>query len=227
VPADTATLLDVGAGPGVFLNLLRQERGIDGAGIELTASKVEYARDVLHLDVRVGSADRLPFDDASFDTVSAFEVIEHLPYGVYESALAEMCRVAARHVLIAVPYKERRVMVRCPYCATRFHPSYHLRSFDDAALTNLTATLQLERMETHGEVRELMWPASRLYAARAARNGLPPYALCPSCGYREGSSTRAANHASPRRTWSGMLSRWVPRVARPRWVFALYDKVAR
>jgi hypothetical protein len=230
VPADTATLLDVGAGPGVFLHLLRAERAVNGIGIELTPSKVEYARDVLHLDVRVGSADRLPFDDRSFDTVTAFEVIEHLPFGVYETALAEICRVAKRHVLIAVPYRERRVMVRCPYCDARFHPHYHMRSFDDDVLRNLTPALRLSRLQTHGSVRELMWPVNRLYEARAARNRrLPPYALCPSCGYREGAPPTVSSGEAdppPSRSWASMLTRWTPRVSRPRWAFALYEKTA-
>jgi hypothetical protein len=230
VPGEVRTLLDVGAGPGVFLHLLRQELGIAGVGIELTPSKVEYARTALALDVRVGSAEQLPFGDAAFDAVTAFEVIEHLPFGVYEAALAEFARVTRRFVIVAVPYREERVLVRCPYCTTRFHPHYHLRSFDDDALRNLSPQLRLLRLERHGEVRELIWPANRIYAARAARNGLPPYAVCPGCGFRAGSTARASlapAAPAPRRSWASALTRLTPRVRRPRWAFAVYEKGGR
>ena len=193
----------------------------------MTASKVEYARDALGLDVREGSADRLPFDDRAFDAVTAFEVIEHLPFGVYEAALREMARVARRYVVIAVPYREQRVLVRCPYCSTRFHPHYHLRSFDAGALRSLTDSLRLVRLDMHGHVRELVWPANRLYAARAARNGLPPYAVCPGCGYRASSPPQpaASKTAAPApRSWASLLTRVIPRVTRPRWAFAVYEK---
>jgi len=40
VPEAASSLLDVGAGPGVFLDLLRQRQPIRLAGIELTPSKV-------------------------------------------------------------------------------------------------------------------------------------------------------------------------------------------
>ena len=48
-----------------------------------------------------GSAYELPFADGEFDLVAAIEVFEHLERP--EAALAEMARVARRHVLVSVP----------------------------------------------------------------------------------------------------------------------------
>jgi ubiquinone/menaquinone biosynthesis C-methylase UbiE len=46
----------------------------------------------------------LPFVDASFDTVIAFEVLEHIPWDQVEKALAELHRVTKRYVIISIPY---------------------------------------------------------------------------------------------------------------------------
>ena len=52
----------------------------------------------------IGFADRLPFADASFDTLLVTEVLEHV--GDAELAVAEICRVLrpGGHALITVPY---------------------------------------------------------------------------------------------------------------------------
>ena len=44
VPAEARSLLDVGAGHGVFLEELKSARGLVGTGIEVTAAKVDYGR---------------------------------------------------------------------------------------------------------------------------------------------------------------------------------------
>ena len=72
----------------------------------------------------------LPFEGRSYDVITACEVIEHLGYGVYERALAEMERVARNAIIITVPFGWKRDFVRCPYCGCSFHPSFHMRDFD-------------------------------------------------------------------------------------------------
>lgn len=49
----------------------------------------------------VGSALALPFRAGSFDTVTCFETLEHVPDP--ERAMAELARVAARRVIVTVP----------------------------------------------------------------------------------------------------------------------------
>jgi ubiquinone/menaquinone biosynthesis C-methylase UbiE len=48
-----------------------------------------------------GDAKRLPFEDGQFDAVTLLEVLEHIPDT--GRALAEVCRVARRWVVLSVP----------------------------------------------------------------------------------------------------------------------------
>ena len=53
-----------------------------------------------------GDACRLPFKTASFDVVSALDVIEHIPGDMREAFVSEICRVSRGSVLIAAPFHD-------------------------------------------------------------------------------------------------------------------------
>lgn len=81
--------LDVGTSTGNFVKALLDD-GVDAEGIELSETAVSVARE--HgLPVRAGTIDMLP-GEASFDTVSAFDVIEHVidPIGFLESVWSRL-----------------------------------------------------------------------------------------------------------------------------------------
>lgn len=82
-------LLEVGCGTGLILERLvphcRSAKGVD-----LSPGMLEPAR-ARGLDVQVGSATELPFDDESFDVVCSFKVLAHVPE--IERAFVEMLRV--------------------------------------------------------------------------------------------------------------------------------------
>jgi 2-polyprenyl-3-methyl-5-hydroxy-6-metoxy-1,4-benzoquinol methylase len=102
--AAPGSLLDVGCGEGV---LTQQWAGrIDGrvVGIDLDDPQLhaEWAqRQAPNLEYRVMKAENLPFADNEFEVATAIEVLEHVPDA--EHTVAEMARVASRHLLVSVP----------------------------------------------------------------------------------------------------------------------------
>jgi len=227
IPKDTVTLLDVGCGPGVFLHLLRDTLGIEGIGIEITEAKVEYARRALVVDVHHGQASQLPFPDRSFDTITALEVVEHLPFGTYEKALSELERVAKTWIIVTVPYREERAFTQCPYCATRFNSSYHLRSFDEEKLNNLFRNFEVVAFYKHGEYTQFYNPF-RAITSRLFPPTFPRYAVCPACGFRLAERQKEMQspvHKSSK--FKRVLHRsftLIPKHKKNRWIIAVYKR---
>ncbi len=97
--------LDVGCGEGVLTERFarRLEGGhVVGVDLEDPALHEEWARRARpNLDFRAYDGDELPFASDEVDIVCAIEVLEHVPDP--GRTLAEMARVARRHVLVSVP----------------------------------------------------------------------------------------------------------------------------
>lgn len=89
--AEGRRALEVGCGTGLILQRVAAVAS-EAKGIDLSPGMLEKAR-ARGLDVREGSATRLPFADASFDLVYSFKVLAHVPE--IRDALAEMARVCA------------------------------------------------------------------------------------------------------------------------------------
>lgn len=94
------TVLDIGCGDGLFMNMLRT-KGIKSVGVDISDEAVRACTaQGLSAEV-VTSAHLLPFPDASFEYVVMLDVLEH----VYDPALflAEAKRVSKRYIVIGVP----------------------------------------------------------------------------------------------------------------------------
>ncbi len=86
-------VLDVGVGSGIFaLELLK--RGVDLAGIDVSARMLDIARSKGMTNVSLGDAVSLDFPDESFDLVISITALEFI--ADYEKAIAEMARVCKR-----------------------------------------------------------------------------------------------------------------------------------
>jgi len=71
-------ILDIGCGDGSLLKFLK-ESGWQTYGVEFQDSSSLYARDILGLNVFPGRFDEANYPENSFDVITLFHVLEHLP----------------------------------------------------------------------------------------------------------------------------------------------------
>ena len=88
------SVLEVGVGDGVVGERIR------AGGVSYTS--VDIAEDV-HSDI-TASVTSIPVEDMSYDTVCAFEILEHLPFDKFDIALAELARISKCNVLLSLPH---------------------------------------------------------------------------------------------------------------------------
>lgn len=82
-------ILDVGCGTGANLVMLSQFGEVEG--VDISPDALAFCRERGLEDVRLGAAEKLPYEDGRFDVVTAFDVVEHLDDDV--AGLREMRRV--------------------------------------------------------------------------------------------------------------------------------------
>jgi 2-polyprenyl-3-methyl-5-hydroxy-6-metoxy-1,4-benzoquinol methylase len=153
--AEPDSLLDVGCGEGMLVQRIAQRldpRRVVGVDVEEASIQAGWAAHrAPNLEYRAMRAEELPFGEGEFDTVSAIEVLEHLPDP--ERTLAQMARCAQRHLLVSVPREPLwRVlnMARGAYWSQLGNTPGHLNHWSRSAF--------LELLSGHGEVVEARSP---------------------------------------------------------------------
>jgi 2-polyprenyl-3-methyl-5-hydroxy-6-metoxy-1,4-benzoquinol methylase len=106
--ASPGSILDVGCGEGVLTEQWAARLGsgrVVGLDLEDPKLAAEWQqRQRPNLEYRtLDVAGGIPYADGEFELVSATEVLEHVP--TPEKVVAEMARVASRHLLVSVPHE--------------------------------------------------------------------------------------------------------------------------
>ncbi|OGZ08632.1 MAG: hypothetical protein A3D65_01900 [Candidatus Lloydbacteria bacterium RIFCSPHIGHO2_02_FULL_50_13] len=89
------SILEVGLGDGVYRNYLLSQTNIRYQSLDIDP---ELKPDI------VGSVTAIPLLDSAVDYVVAFEILEHLPFEQFSTALQEIARVAKRGAIISLPH---------------------------------------------------------------------------------------------------------------------------
>lgn len=134
------SVLDVGCGTGYLLDHLKSNRAdLTLTGVDFIIEEGTRGR---HPDIRFEQADieKLPFPDASFDTVICTHVLEHILE--FRQALSELRRVARKKLIIVVP-QERE------YRFT-FNPHLHFFPYPHSFLRYVTPVPQQHELESIG-----------------------------------------------------------------------------
>ncbi len=144
----SGSLLDVGAGIGTFLDIA-QKNGFDVHGTEVSEKAIGITKKLYGIDLLHGSLEKQKFNECSFDVVTLWHVLEHLPYP--KLTLSECKRILkpGGHLIIAVPNDDSLVcLVKRLIGLPRYEPLHmsdeiHLSHFTTKSLKHMLSTIDL------------------------------------------------------------------------------------
>ena len=122
-------VLEVGCGIGSVISEICG-RGCAGVGTDISNKAIEYGKGKYPgVDLRVGAAEKLEFEDGTFDVVMSFDVLEHLHE--VDEHLKEVSRVLAAggYYILQTPNKYvnsvYETMKTKSLAWKQYHPSLH------------------------------------------------------------------------------------------------------
>jgi ubiquinone/menaquinone biosynthesis C-methylase UbiE len=89
----STSILEIGIGHSLVFNYLKQR------GYNITSMDIDPR---LNPNI-VGSVVNMPFFDETFEVVACFELLEHLPYNQFFTALRELNRVSVKYAVLSIP----------------------------------------------------------------------------------------------------------------------------
>ncbi len=132
--------LDVGTGSGIYANYLYSESHYT-VGVDNEIQFVKKAqKNYKSITFKKADACNLPFKDNQFDTLVAFDILEHLDD---EKALEEFFRVAKR-VVFSVPHKNQKILEEYGLSHSHYLDNTHKRVYDKKAITIIAKKNKLQ-----------------------------------------------------------------------------------
>ena len=236
LPTEINYVLDAGCGSGVVTNLLNAKVVV---GLDRSRTALMHVQAVkLESDLTA-----LPFAYQQFEATTCSEVLEHIPYPLFDTVLLEIARVTSSYIVVSVPWKQaiEKAQVQCPACKCCFQPHYHMRSFHKREMEILFHEhgFRIHRLTTAGHKK----PAIGLNRLLKWLNlqQFPSFTVCPQCGYQNhkviaqvnSTNEKPANLPTFSRTRDASAKKKLARIVRhywprrkeqPRWWVALYER---
>lgn len=120
---NSSMVLDVGCGTGKFLSKLRSEKGVQVHGAEISEAAVERGKELYGLNIIHGELVDAPFSPKSFDLITAWFSLEHMPDPEKEVAVMKKLLKDNGNIVIGLPnskslnawlFKDRWYHLDCP-----------------------------------------------------------------------------------------------------------------
>jgi ubiquinone/menaquinone biosynthesis C-methylase UbiE len=133
--------LDVGCGKGFLVkDLMLECPGLEAFGLDISLYAIEHAPEELAGRLHLGTGERLPFPDKSFDYVVSLNTIHNFPRSRAAKALAEIERVSRGKSFVVVDsYRtpQQKAVFESWVLTAEFHdyPKEWVRLFDEAGYT--------------------------------------------------------------------------------------------
>jgi SAM-dependent methyltransferase len=172
--AQVSTLLDVGCGDGLFLQIAR-DSGWVVEGIEYSPEGARHAADRLGRPIALGDLSRENLLRGPFEVITLWHVLEHLPEAGAMLQAARRRMAPGGLLVVAVPNLDNLLM-RAAYRLARFRslPLFeegarepHLNHFDAATLTRALVRYEFSDIDIRPD-RCALTPAKRAIDAAAA-----------------------------------------------------------
>jgi len=96
--------LEIGCATGFVTNYVNADVGLDIREDRITVARKRYP----NIKFIEGDATNLPFEDNSFCTVMAPDILEHVPQHIVKAIVDECVRVCSTNVLITMPNGDRK-----------------------------------------------------------------------------------------------------------------------
>lgn len=148
-------LLDIGAGIGTFLALARDRLGWKVTGTEVSTAAVDIARQRYGLDLMLGWADDLALPPGSFDLITLWHVLEHVPSPSRTLKLCHELLAPNGLLAIGVPNDDdaRAWLVRTKASLRRKQPAPRyeaLKPHGEVHLSQFKSRVLKRALESHG-----------------------------------------------------------------------------
>lgn len=136
--------LDIGIGDGYLLEGL--SKGFEIFGIDISEQNIEstkklFAEKNIKANLQLGSIDKMPFQDNTFDFIVASDVLEHIDKEKLKKALKEIYRILSKEgfFLVTVPADENLSdnICFCPKCGNVYHRWEHKQTFNEETIQNI------------------------------------------------------------------------------------------
>jgi len=137
-------VLDIGCGAGAFLSRVKTEKGCEVFGVDISEAAVKAAKDSFDLDIFKGTITEAPLKDASFDVITAWWYLEHIPDPQATAARISSLLKRDGHCIIGVPnfesfnakiFKDKWYHLDCPRHLCIWTPSAMKRLLEQHGLT--------------------------------------------------------------------------------------------